>query len=60
MSFATKGTKEIRAFVDYTIMKHKAGVTMIAVSYSFTLIGNAEFDLNRIVVHCLHGLTKAV
>ena len=30
-------------------MKHKLGVTMTAVSYSLTLLGNVEFDLNRIV-----------
>ena len=26
---------------------------MVAISYSLTLLKNVEFDLNRIVVHCL-------
>ena len=26
---------------------------MVAISYSLTLLKNIEFDLNRIVVHCL-------
>ena len=30
-------------------MKHKLGVTIIAVSYSLTLLGSIEFDLNRIL-----------
>ena len=30
-------------------MKPKLGVTMTAVSHSLTLIGNVEFDVNRIL-----------
>ena len=26
---------------------------MVAISYSLTLLKHVEFDLNRIVVHCL-------
>ena len=41
-------------------MKHKLGVTIIAISHSLTLLGTVEFDLIRIVAHCLPGVTKTV
>ena len=51
-SIAIKGDKH--TFQILATMKHQFGVIMLTSKHSLELF--VKFNLNRIVVHCLHGL----